>query len=92
MLRRDVPGFARREAAAQEDFERAAVLCEAAQEESSEGFSSIREDLSISDDDDELYISYEWTWKQMGYKSFDFDDLLGSDGPQYIYGNNRYHN
>ena len=55
LLRRDVPGFARREAAAQEDFERAAVLCEAAQEESSEGFSSIREDLSISDDDDELY-------------------------------------
>lgn len=22
----------------------------------------------------------------MGYKSFDFDDLLGSDGPQYIMG------
>jgi hypothetical protein len=33
-----------------------------------------------------VYILYEWTWKQMGYKSFDFDDLLGSDGPQYIMG------
>ena len=56
LLGRDVPGYARREASAQEHFDREAAVAEAEQEEGSEELSTIPDEPgSSADDEDSLY-------------------------------------